>query len=257
MGQRGQTLRKPLVVGITMSLDANNLIREGVSYNFIRQEYGDQIRQAGAQPIFIDMNLEPTAAAELCDGIVISGGEDIDPSFYGHVPKGVTVYEPRQRTMWERRLIDACDTLSVPILGVCYGSQLLNVHYGGTLHQHIDSELGGGHHHEHQAGHSVMTPITFTTDFMGFTQEQIVTTAHRHHQAVAELAPGFQAAARADDGIIEAISGNGHYGIQWHAESDGTASQVYGEFVRYCIQRRYGTAYKLQRADVSDAPVLS
>jgi gamma-glutamyl-gamma-aminobutyrate hydrolase PuuD len=89
--------------------------------------------------------------------------------------------------------------------------------------------------------------IRFSDDFLSFQKDDSVETAHRHHQAVKDLAPGFTAVARSKDGIIEAISGHGHYGIQWHAESDGTAGPIYGAFIsicsgRYQVAARYETA---------------
>lgn len=257
LGQNWTEQNIPPVIGITMSLDMSDQIKPGVTYSFIRQEYGEQIRQAGGQPIFIDSSIEPQVAAQLCDGIVISGGEDIDPALYGQQPDGANKYEPRQRTDWERQLISACDELGVSILGICYGSQLLNVHYGGTLHQNIARILGDNHEHEDTAGKSKMTDVTFTAQFLGFTQASTVMTAHRHHQAVANVAPGFQVAAKATDGTIEAINGRGHYGIQWHAESDGTAPLVYGPYVRHCQKLRDAQMGNAQIATISDTLVLS
>ena len=221
------------VIGITMCYDHNNLIHQGISYSYIRQEYGKNVRAAGGQPIFLDASIDPVAAAQLCDGILISGGEDIAPSFYGQAHRFVKNIEPVERTSWEGRLIDACDDSGVPILGVCYGAQLLNVHYGGTLYQDIAEEHGSAMDHG-TGGAAALHKVTFEQDFLGFEASDEVQSASRHHQAVRDLAPGFRVVARAEDGIIEAIAGHGHYGIQWHAESDGTAPKIYGQFVRVC-----------------------
>lgn len=221
------------VIGITMSYDDYGFIREGVDYSFIRREYGEQVRAAGGQPVFLDPSIAPLAAAELCDGIVISGGQDIDPALYHQKVSGSQRIEPRERTDWERRLIDACDQMRTPVLGVCYGMQLLNVHYGGTLHQDIAQETGS--HLDHgTSGKAAVHTISFERNFLSFKVEDTAEAAARHHQAVDKLAPGFAAAARAEDGIIEAIEGRGHFGIQWHAESDGTAARLYGAFISHC-----------------------
>jgi gamma-glutamyl-gamma-aminobutyrate hydrolase PuuD len=223
------------VIGITMSFDKGELIRPGVSYNMIRREYGEQLRAAGASPIFLDHSIDPKHAAELCDAIVISGGEDIHPSFYGQDPVHIKTQEPHERTSWERLLIDACDRQSIKILGICYGSQLLNIHYGGTLYQDIAKETGSNLDHgktEKPAVHHVK----FRQDFLGFKNGDVVESASRHHQAVKDIAPGFSEVAHANDGIIEAITGYGHYGIQWHSESDSTADNIYGSFVHVITQ---------------------
>lgn len=221
------------IIGITMCFDSDDLINKGVEYSYVRREYGKVVQRAGGQPVFLDPSIDPLVAARLCDGIVISGGQDIDPTLYGQVSQTDEPQEPRARTDWERQLIDACDEWQRPILGVCYGEQLLNVHYGGSLHQDITNLSSGseGHGTSEQA---VYHDVTFEQDFAGFSVGQTVTVAARHHQAVDQLAPGFSVAARASDGCIEAIAGKGHIGVQWHAESDETGRQVYGDFIQRC-----------------------
>ena len=224
------------IIGITMSLDTTGTIRPNVDYSFIRREYGEQVRDAGGQPIFLDSTITPAVAARMCDGIIISGGKDIHPSqYHTRVSELAEEFEPTRRTNWERELIDACDWANVPILGVCYGSQLLNIHYGGTLYQDLATERPGTGNHGVSA-HAAIQPVTFAVDFLGFKKGEAVPTAHRHHQAVHELAPGFTVSASAPDGTIEAISGRGHYGIQWHAESDDTAGVIYKTFIAGCHQ---------------------
>lgn len=217
-----------------MSLDNYGKIRPGTDYSFIRNSYGEKVKELGGQPIFLDLNISPSVAARICDGIIISGGEDINPTTYGAaLANAGGVLEPLERTIWERELIDACDWANVPILGVCYGSQLLNIHYGGTLYQDLATDHPGTISHGVSA-RAEIHDVTFTSDFLGFKQGEAVPTAHRHHQAVNQLAPDFTVAAYAPDGTIEAISGRGHYGIQWHAESDGTASTIYATFIASC-----------------------
>lgn len=225
------------VIGVTMCLDRDNRITQDVEYNYVRREYGDVLRRAGAQPIFLDATIDPLVAAKLCDGIVISGGEDMDPALYGQERRGSRAEEPRTRTDWERQLIAACDEWEVPILGVCYGEQLLNVHYGGTLYQDISEDFGSSLGHGSSAA-PVQHTVTFEEDFLGYIQGQQATVTARHHQAVDQLAPGFRVAARADDGCVEAISGNGHHGIQWHAESDVSGNVIYGQFVEHCHTKK-------------------
>lgn len=229
-----------------MSFDKSGLIRPGVHYNMIRREYSEQIQAAGGAPIFLDNTIDPHRAAELCDGIVISGGEDIHPMFYGQSAENLGVLEPHERTSWERLLIDACDRHNVRILGVCYGSQLLNVHYGGTLHQDIVKETGTVLDHGSSTG-AAMHDVVFEQDFLGFKTGDKVPSASRHHQAVKDVAPGFSVVARAEDGIIEAIAGYGHFGIQWHSESDGTAPRIYRAFIQNILDPR---KYKIQKTSL-------
>lgn len=78
-------------------------------------------------------------------------------------------------------------------------------------------------------------PVRFYTEFLGMKDAQVHTINSRHHQAIDELADGFSIAADAPDGIIEAIEGRGHFGIQWHPESDATGAHIYRAFTEHCL----------------------
>lgn len=226
-----------VIIGITMSLDDYDLIRQGVDYNYIRREYGEMVRRAGGQPIFLDPTIDPSFAAQLCDGIVISGGEDIEPDFYDQEDRAGLQKEPRMRTSWEMLLIDACDVNGKPIFGVCYGCQLLNIHYGGSLYQDINDELGSDSEHGTSTA-MARHAVTFTRSFMGYQLGDRVEVASRHHQAVKDVAPGFVAVGSSPDGVVEAIASEDHTGVQWHAESDETGEKLYQAFVAKCAARK-------------------
>lgn len=234
-------MTQPLIIGVTMCIDSDDRITEDVVYNYIRREYGEALQRVGAQPIFLDASLDPMVAAQLCDGIVISGGEDMDPALYGQQKRDTLAGEPRARTDWERKLIAACDEWDKPILGVCYGMQLLNVHYGGTLYQDIESDHGSRQPHGSRVS-PVRHPISFERNFFGVRSGEKVKVMARHHQAVNRLGDGMFVVARAEDGIIEAIVGNGHFGVQWHPESDESAAWIYKGFVMRCARRKRSAA---------------
>jgi putative glutamine amidotransferase len=225
--------RQKPIIGITLCYDKDNMIRPGIEYGYIRKEYSREVAKAGGEPIFLDENIDPKSAAQLCDGIIISGGQDIEPIFYGQQLTHAGPTEPSERTAWDLKLIKACDNLNLRILGVCYGAQLLNVHYGGTLYQDLKIETGTVLDHGSSAG-AAMHDVIFERDFLDFSIGERVETASRHHQAVNDIAPDLHVVARAADGTIEAIAGHGHFGIQWHAESDGTAPRIYSSFVALC-----------------------
>lgn len=218
------------VIGIVPSFDEGDNIPAGgdVKRIYIRHEYMSRIAAAGAIPVILHPEMTLPVITELCDGIVISGGEDIESHFYGAEPIPSTRFnEPKSRFVWEMELIEACDKSDIPILGVCYGLQRLNVHYGGTLIQDIPTAL------PNNVGHDVTEhEVTFDGEFLGMSGVHVV--ASRHHQAIDTLATGFTVKATAPDGIIEAIEGNGHYGMQWHPESDSTGLHTYRSFVELC-----------------------
>lgn len=224
------------IIGITTAIDSTGDMYHGFEISYITRDYAKAIRQWGGQPLLLDANMDPMVAARLCDGIVISGGHDIDPTLYGQAPRNGATKAPRERTDWERTLIDACDAFEKPVLGVCYGMQLLNVHYGGTLFQDIKDDRRSDLFHG-AIDKPVMHTVEFTADFMGYRKADRVQATHIHHQSVDVIAPGFTAVAYAEDGGIEAMIGRGHLGIQWHAELDDTAKGIYGEFIKRCQVR--------------------
>ena len=197
---------------------------------YIRTEYSHVLVSVGALPIILSPDMPLEMITDLCDGVVISGGFDIDAALYGQTPATEAPVEPIKRFMWEERLIAACDESKIPILGICYGMQRLNVYYGGTLLQDIPSLLPDSIEHndsEHQ--------IEFFQKFLGIKPHEIHHVASRHHQAVNSLAEGFTVAAEAPDGIIEAVEGRGHFGMQWHHESDSTGIHIYRAFIEHCL----------------------
>lgn len=229
------TLRGKPVIGIVPSFDEGIRIPYGggnIKRLYLRHEYDFMLAQVDAVPLILNPDMELEDIVELCDGIIISGGEDINPASYGQesLPQ-LRVVEPIARFEWESDLIEMCDAASIPILGICYGLQRLNVHYGGTLIQDIPVMRPDN------VGHDVTEhEIIFHGDFLGMKATGQHTVASRHHQAIDLLAEGFEVRAEASDGIIEAIVGRGHFGMQWHPESDATGAHVYRAFVEHCTK---------------------
>jgi putative glutamine amidotransferase len=232
--QMGNKQNKP-VIGITPSFDTGDHFPDtGVRRMFLRQEYFEMVVAVGAFPLVLDPAMSLDDVMSQCDGIIISGGENIHPTFYGtELLEGLGFIEPAERYVWEANIIAACDESTIPILGVCYGMQRLNTHYGGTLIQDIDR------YQPENVGHWQTThSISFTREFLGMKEKGVHDINSRHHQAIERLADGFQVCATAPDGIIEAIEGHGHYGMQWHPESDETGAHVYRAFVEECLRRK-------------------
>ena len=181
--------------------------------------YLQAIERAGAVPVVLPpcvSDLESLIAR--LDGICLSGGPDLDPEAYGaperHVELGPT--EP-SLDAFELALARAAIERGMPVLGICRGSQALNVACGGTLHQHLPG------HRQAEPG----TQTTHEVEILGGTQlaglvgEGTMAVNSFHHQAVDELGRGLRVAARAADGTVEAIERPGGFviGVQWHAET--------------------------------------
>ena len=181
--------------------------------------YLQAIERAGAVPVVLPpcvSDLESLIAR--LDGVCLSGGPDLDPEAYGarerHAELGPT--EPSLDT-FELALARAALERGMPLLGICRGSQALNVACGGTLHQHLpghrQSEPGPTTTHE--------VEVLAGTRLAGLIGPGSYAVNSFHHQAVDEIGQGLRVAALAADGMVEAVEGGAGFaiGVQWHAET--------------------------------------
>lgn len=219
------------IIGITVSIDHGERLRAGHDYLYVKRAYSQAVARAGGIPLLLGPETAPAAVAELCDGLVISGGDDIAPELYGETAAALLRPESRERIDWERQLLDRLAQTATPLLGVCYGMQLINVHFGGTLVQDIQTadpaalDHGGG---GRATAHEVSLPAaSFLHPLFG----DRTTVCSTHHQAVARLADGFQVAATAADGVVEAIERGHLLAVEWHPEADQTGAAIYGLLV--------------------------
>ncbi len=228
-------LKKKPIIGITPCIDVGGHFDDnGIKRYYVRHEYSKLLASIGAIPIIINPDMMYEDVLSICDGIVLAGGEDLHPSLYGAEPSDLLgIIEPIERYEWETGFITACDKANIPILGICYGMQALNIHYGGSLFQDINTFVPDN------VGHlKTIHPITFHHEFLGMKASGVHHINSRHHQAIDTLAEGFKICASAPDGIIEAIEGHGHFGMEWHPESDETGAHVYRSFIEECLRRK-------------------
>lgn len=221
------------VIGIVPSFDEATRLTFTPRAFFLRRDYTNIIRRAGGEPLIITPDMSDHAVLRLCDGIVISGGDDIDPTHYNEpLLDGLEswIHEPDERYEWLARLMPLLDAKGTPLLGICYGMQFLNVYYGGSLYQDIPTQLPGAINHR-----QVMHEVTFVHNMLGQRAGDTAMVNSRHHQAINRLADGYTVTASASDGTIEAIAGPNHrYGLQWHAEADDSGHGLYRAFVAQC-----------------------
>lgn len=188
--------------------------------------YVDAVLRAGGVPV-----VSPPAPAEIADdfirtvdALLLTGGEDVDPALFGATPHPALGRVTRARDLWEIALARAARTRGMPTLGVCRGIQVLNVAFGGTLIQDIPAVRPGPivHAQEEPRGdrtHLVrMEAGSALATMLG--AERCVNSMH--HQAVAEVAPGFSVTATAPDGLVEGLEWTAGdwwcLGVQWHPE---------------------------------------
>lgn len=186
--------------------------------------YVAAVHRAGGVPVLLPPL--PDGAAEALggvDGLVVAGGADVDPAAYGSAPRTGTDEPRRDRDAWELALLAAAIEAGTPLLGVCRGTQVLNVAVGGTLHQHLPDVVGHDRHRPAPAQHGrVHVTVDPTSALAGVVGTEVEVPCY-HHQSMDALGAGLRATAWADDGTVEAVEldGPGYaIGVQWHPELD-------------------------------------
>lgn len=188
--------------------------------------YVDCVAAAGGIPLLLAPIDDTDAAAEsvaALDGLILTGGPDLDPARYGERPHPETGAPRTRRDAWEFALLAAALNRDVPVLGVCRGAQLLNVAHGGTLIQHLPQAPGAV---DHRGGPAVFAATRVTLDpgaLPGSVLGPFAEVSCYHHQALARLGAGLTVTGRAPDGTVESVAVEGRdfaVGVQWHPETD-------------------------------------
>ena|SRR2546427_3081220 len=189
---------------------------------FLHPHYAAIVSGSGALPVILTLVASRQEARELLsrvEGVMLTGGADIDPTHYGQAARHPDQIAPRERTESDFAYAREAKDRGMPVLGICLGAQSLNVAFGGTLLQHIPDDVPGALPHEDGAEHPIrIEPGTVLARALG---AESATVNSYHHQGIGELAPGFRVSARSPDDIIEAIERTDHpffIGVHWHPE---------------------------------------
>ena len=185
-------------------------------------DYPRAIAAAGGLPVGLCPDAEVDSVLDRIDGLVLTGGADIDPELYGEaIEPGCGAIE-RERDLWELALLRGAIERSMPVFGICRGLQLANVAYGGTLVQHLAPDAGDGHARfdrpRAEVAHAVkLEPGSLAHSVYGTTLE----VNSLHHQVVDRLGTGLAVSGRSPDGIVEAVEGldAAVLAVQWHPEA--------------------------------------
>jgi putative glutamine amidotransferase len=212
------------IIGITTYVTPARWSYWELEAALIPQDYVRAVERAGGRPLLVppsDDGIDETLDA--VDGLIFSGGSDMDPEFYGEEAHPETFGIHAERDRAEVGLLTAALERDMPVLGICRGIQVLNVARGGVLHQHLP-ELVGHEGHKHDppgvfSDHEV--EIEPETKLAGILGARAPVKSH-HHQGLDRLGEGWRASAHADDGTVEAIEDPSHrfaLGVLWHPEA--------------------------------------
>lgn len=225
-------MKRPLI-GITCSKTTEGKIA-------MSQNYLNSVWEAGAVPVFLAYTEDEdklSEYAQVFDGFLFGGGDDMDPARYGEEKMFDSVEIDADRDAFELTLYRHVKATGKPILGICRGIQLLNVAEGGSLYQHID-----GHRQDAPGTTTDQKTIVFEGSMLHeLTQKSEILVNSFHHQNIKALAPTLTADAESEDGYIEAAHMEGHpfyLGVQWHPEifrqQDPAMQRVFAAFVNAC-----------------------
>jgi putative glutamine amidotransferase len=191
--------------------------------------YFSWLNDVGTIPVPLTPLVDIEDSLDLVDGIVLSGGADIDPTCYGAERHPSVVETHPDRDEYELALAHAALANGTPILGICRGLQLLNVVHGGTLHQHLPDLPGTlvhssvwetGERDQTRMWSPAFHPVEVTSPRLAELTGATLQTNTYHHQAADQIGSGLEVAARSVDGIVEALAGTDAavLGVQWHPE---------------------------------------
>ena len=208
----------------------------------LKPDYVSAVVSSGGTPlVLVPVYNDIPRIAEIMDGLIIPGGGDIPPEYYNEnvtVPSSCIKLAERDRIDFELALLHEAYKIQKPVLGICYGMQLINIMFGGSLYQDIGHQIEGApDHRDKQHG------IRITGHFPVGLHSASMTINSNHHQAIKTLGRGLDVFAEAEDGIVEGIYCAGHpfwVGVQWHVEksSDTLSLKILELFMKQAAAER-------------------
>jgi putative glutamine amidotransferase len=240
-------------IGIPLSLDDRGRWRSGRDYHYIDRRYADAIDLAGGLPVHLPIQSDPESLASDLDGLLIPGGDDFPSD--RPLPESVQLdLVPATQLRFDESLYEASARLGLPILGICYGMQLMARVEGGSLDAHLPTQRP-------EAGNHRLAPsdrhtIELVTDSLlgGILETGAEQVNSLHHQAVRELGPRHRAVAFGPGGVIEALEAirdmnapsneilgtKWEIGVQWHPEKmdEESSARIFAAFVEASRSRR-------------------
>lgn len=224
----------PPIIGIsTYRQPASWSSWEGVPADLLPTAYANSVTEAGGIPMLIPP-VDSPAAAELIvsrlDGLIISGGADVNPARFDQKPHATVTKWYDDRDASELWLLDAAGAQEVPVLGICRGMQVMAVHAGGALVQHLPDTVGTTNHSGSGSEYGTTEVIVEAGHRISSLTDPNLVVACHHHQGV-DSHPGFVATAHSSDGLLEAMESEGErfeVAVQWHPETTKDKGLFFG-----------------------------
>ena len=246
--EKTNKIEKRPLIGVSGSMLASKSYLN-YYFSYVSNYYIRGIADSGGVPVIIpivsDTSLVGDQIKDL-DGLIMSGGADINPLKYGEQPSRYIGKIHPERDEFDFALLKAALKRKIPILGICRGNQLLNVFHGGTLHQDVEVDFDNAVEHRQSGNHEYGTHSVFVKKdswLYSILKKDSIVVNSLHHQAVKDLAPGFKITAEAPDGVVEGIEktkGSFCVGVQWHPEMmqgrNAEMSKLCRAFVNVCIE---------------------
>lgn len=234
------------IIGITTYIKKGSFR----SYSRVGYEYIDKVEKSGGIPLGIPVLKEFTTETlthliDSFDGMIFTGGANIDSLWYDEKPLEKQSMESELRNRFEKALFLVAKEKKIPILGICRGNQLINVLQGGSLVQNIDKQMNTDINHEgvdkkiEEKLHSVsLEKGSFLAKISG--KKRILVNSF-HVQCIKELGENLKITAKSEDGVPEAIEYEGDFfmkGVQWHPEALEDQLEIFREFINVCSLKK-------------------
>ncbi|QIG38758.1 gamma-glutamyl-gamma-aminobutyrate hydrolase family protein [Microbacterium sp. 4R-513] len=229
------------VIGLTTYLEQAKQGVWDVRAAFLPQQYFTSVTDAGGIAVLlppqrgtatgIDTDAAAAAVLDGLDGLILTGGLDVDPALYGAERHPLTDPSRADRDEWELALFRGAEERRMPVLAICRGLQLVNVARGGTLHQHLPEALGT---ERYRIGGGVFATNTVevapNSRLAGMLGAGAFDVHSYHHQGIDRLGEGLVPVAATDDGLVQAFESEGEgyvVGVQWHPEENAEDKRLF------------------------------
>ncbi|WP_044642422.1 gamma-glutamyl-gamma-aminobutyrate hydrolase family protein [Risungbinella massiliensis] len=218
----------------------------------LNRDYHDAVVKSGGTPIILPLLTDSVrlgSLADQLDGLILTGGFDINPLYFGEEPAAKLGDVSPERDSFELAFLNEFYPTGKPILAICRGLQVLNVFLGGTLYQDLPNQYPDSIQHSqkaprHHCAHSVLLkPNSILAK--SFQQEKIFVNTY-HHQSIKKIASSLEQIGNATDGVIEAVESSDKkrylVGVQWHPEgmfdTDDNSRKLFQQFISVCQSQK-------------------